>query len=363
MLPLMVAGAGKIGRTIAMLLADTGEYEVFLVDSDLSAPDTQHLLQEMPKIKTNQLDVKNINSVSSYLKQHGMVAVISSLPYYLNPAVAEAAIGANAHYFDLTEDIAVASAIKSLARRASTVLVPQCGMAPGFVSIVAHSIMNEFDTCYEAKLRVGALPQQTSHALQYALTWSTDGLINEYGAMCEGIYEGKKTSFLPLDGLETIQMNGKSYEAFFTSGGLGGLAEIYDGQIERLTYKTIRYPGHCEKMRFLMQALRLNEDRGTLKKILEKAVPETKQDMVLIYVSVEGIKQGVFTEKSYVKTIYPQIIHGIEWSAIQLSTSFSVCAVLEQILHHRHAEKGLILQEHFDLKDILNSRFGRFYAL
>ena len=84
--------------------------------------------------------------------------------------------------------------------------------------------------------------------------------------------------------------------------------------------------------------------------------------MVLVYVSVEGIKNGVFTEESYVKKIYPKTIRGIQWSAIQLSTASAVCAVLEQVLAEDDTLQGLVLQEHFSLDKILENRFGRFYA-
>ena len=362
MISVMVAGAGKIGRLIACLLADTGDYKVYLGDCDFDASDTQQLLDEMPDLETLVLDMKDTKALVAALKKHQVTAVISSLPYFLNTSVAKAAKAASAHYFDLTEDIAVAESIKALAVGASTVFVPQCGMAPGFVSMVAHSLMETFETCHEAKLRVGALPQQTSNALHYSITWSTDGLINECGEACAGIEGGKPALFTPLEGLESIQIDGEAYEAFHTSGGLGGLGTLYAGKVDRLTYKTIRYPGHCEKMRFLMQTLRLNEDRETLKKILERAIPKTTQDMVIVYVSVEGIKNGTFVEESYVKKIYPKVIRGIEWSAIQLSTASAVCAVLEQVLAEDDVLQGLVLQEHFRLEAILKNRFGRFYA-
>lgn len=362
MIPIMVAGAGKIGSLIACLLADTQDYQVHLADLDFMMSDTVRLLKNMPDIKTVRLDVKDKAAVQAYLKKHGVIAVISSMPYFLNTYVAEAAKAAGSHYFDLTEDLTVAAKIKALAHNASQVFVPQCGLAPGFVSMVAHSLMQSFDECHAAKLRVGALPQRTSNALHYSLTWSTDGLINEYGEACAGIEAGKQVMFEPLEGLESLQIDGDEYEAFHTSGGLGGLGHLYEGKVQHLNYKTIRHPGHCEKMRFLMNTLRLNEDRKTLKYILERAIPKTYQDMVLLYVSVEGTKDGEFIEESYVKKIYPKIIHGITWSAIQLSTASSVCAVLDQVLEAKPPLKGLVLQEHFHMDDILKNRFGRCYA-
>tara|TARA_R110002126_G_scaffold175960_1_gene324563 strand:- start:16387 stop:17475 length:1089 start_codon:yes stop_codon:yes gene_type:complete len=362
MIPIVVAGAGKIGSLIACLLVETQDYQVHLADLDFNLPDTVRLLKNRPDIQTVILNVKDKSAVQAYLRTHGVIAVISSLPYFLNVDVAESAKAAGSHYFDLTEDIAVAAKIKALAHHASTVFVPQCGLAPGFVSMVAHSLMQRFDVCHTAKLRVGALPQCTSNALHYSLTWSTDGLINEYGEACAGIQNGKHMMFEPLEGLEELQIDGDAYEAFHTSGGLGGLASLYQGKVQHLNYKTIRHPGHCEKMRFLMHTLRLNEDRKTLKYILERAIPKTYQDMVMLYVSVEGTKDGEYIEESYVKKIYPKIIGGITWSAIQLSTASSVCAVLEQVLASQQDLKGLVLQEHFCMEDMLKNRFGRCYA-
>jgi len=362
MIPIMVAGAGKIGSLIAYLLAETQDYQVHLADLEFNSPDTIQVLEKMSSIKTICVDIKDQATVQTYLKKYDIIAVISSLPYFLNVHVAEAAKAVHSHYFDLTEDLTVAKKIKTLAHKASTVFVPQCGLAPGFVSIVAHSLMQDFDTCLTAKLRVGALPQRTSNALHYSLTWSTDGLINEYGEACAGIENGMQTMFEPLEGLESLQIDGDEYEAFHTSGGLGGLGSLYEGKIQDLNYKTIRHVGHCEKMRFLMRTLRLNEDRQTLKSILERAIPKTYQDMVLLYVSVEGIKNGEFVEESYVKKIYPNVIGGIRWSAIQLSTASSVCAVLEQVLESKQPLKGLVLQEHFRMDDVLKNRFGRCYA-
>ncbi len=269
---------------------------------------------------------------------------------------------AQVHYFDLTEDVAVTKAVKAIADGAQKAFVPQCGLAPGMVSIVANSLMQKFERCDHAKLRVGALPQRTSNALHYSLTWSTDGMINEYGNLCYGIEQGKLVHYAPLEGLEMVQFDGKLYEAFNTSGGLGSLTELYVGKIRTLTYKTLRYPGHCDKMRLLMNDLELNEDRPVLKRILEKAIPRTFQDIVIIYVSVEGIQDGELLEENYFKKIYPAMINEIKWSAIQIATASGVCAVADHVLTNAEAYQGLILQEKFSLSEILANRFGSFYA-
>lgn len=358
----MITGAGKIGSLIACLLAESGDYQVHLADLEFNGSDVTRLLKAMPEIKTVALDVTEQESTRAYLKKHNIVSIISSLPYFLNPHVAEAAKAVKAHYFDLTEDTSVTETVKKIAEGAQTAFVPQCGLAPGFISIAANSLMQEFDECYHAKLRVGALPQRASNALHYSLTWSTDGVINEYGNPCYGIEGGKPVVLTPLEGLESIQIDGCEYEAFNTSGGLGSLGELYDGKVKSMNYKTMRYPGHCEKMRLLMNDLKMNEDRVTLKRILENAIPKTYQDIVLVYVTIEGIKNGELAEKSYLKKVYPESIRGLDWSAIQVSTAAGVCAVVDLVLGQANEYQGLVLQETFKLKDVLANRFGQYYA-
>jgi saccharopine dehydrogenase-like NADP-dependent oxidoreductase len=210
-------------------------------------------------------------------------------------------------------------------------------------------------------MRVGALPIHTSNALHYSLTWSTDGLINEYGNVCYGLENGKTVELLPLDDLEEIKIDGLTYEAFNTSGGIGSLTETYAGRIKKLNYKTIRYPGHCEKMRFLMNDLKLNDDRTTLKRILENAVPKTDQDVVLTYVSVTGSRDHQFTEENYVKKFYSKKLYGLEWSAIQLTTASSLCAVLDIIISQPEKFHGLVRQEQISLEALTNNRFGQYF--
>lgn len=357
----LVTGAGKIGTLIACLLSSSEDYKVHIVDVDFHGPDIKTLLAKNDHIISATLDVSNQQDLMSYIKQHQIKAVISSLPYFLNINVAHCARETGIHYFDLTEDTQITSQVQQLAEGQSQAFVPQCGLAPGFISIVANDLMKNFDQLDAAKLRVGALPQNSNNALHYALTWSTEGVINEYGNVCEGIESGEKIVLQPLEGLEQIQLDGLSYEAFNTSGGLGSLAQTYRDNIQTLNYKTVRYPGHCEKMRVLMNDLKLNQDRETLKNILEKAIPKTYQDIVLVYVSVSGYKQDCYIEENFVKKMYPQTIQEVDWSAIQVSTASGVCAVADMVLSDPQQYHGLVLQEQIDFNQFLQNRFGRYY--
>lgn len=357
----IIVGVGKIGSAIACLLINSGQYELHLVDVSFEGSDIKRLFTQFPLIKRAMIDIQNDQSIQSYITENKIEAVISSLPYHLNYHLALSAKIASAHYFDLTEDIATTCLVKQLANQANTAFVPQCGLAPGFTNIVAYQLINQFDNCYKVKLRVGALPQCAHNHLLYALTWSTDGLINEYGNQCDAIVDGKQALLQPLEALEAIELDGSSFEAFNTSGGLGSLVELSLGKVQNLSYKTIRYPGHCEKMAFLMNDLKLNHDRQTLKTILERAIPKTYQDKVFIFITVNGIKNDELIEENYYKTILPQTIAGIAWSAIQVSTAAGLCGVVDLILNSKVAYKGFVYQEQLPLNEFLQSPFGVYY--
>src|SRR5262249_47648924 len=140
-------------------------------------------LPASPAVTTAVLDVGNGAALAARLA--GAFAVISALPFHLTKRVAEAAALAGVRYLDLTEDVASTRRVKELADSAKVAFIPQCGLAPGFVSIVAGDLIRHFDRLDSVRLRVGALPQYPSNALNYNLTWSTDGLINEYCEPCE----------------------------------------------------------------------------------------------------------------------------------------------------------------------------------
>ncbi len=146
--------------------------------------------------------------------------------------------------------------------------MPQCGLAPGFIGIVAHDLAKRLDDVREVKMRVGALPEFPTNALKYNLTWSIDGLINEYCQPCEAIRDGRTQWVQPLEGVEHFSLDGTEYEAFNTSGGLGTLCETLAGKVETLDYKSVRYPGHRDLMKFLLDDLRMSTDRDGLKAML-----------------------------------------------------------------------------------------------
>ncbi len=358
----LVLGAGKIGALISGLLAESGDYRVQLADAKPGAAAEVAAAHGFDSLEAFDLDATDVDALTAHVRRHKPVAVLSGLPYFANLPVARVARSEGLHYFDLTEDVAVTDEVRKLAEGSDKVFAPQCGLAPGFISIAANELIRHFDSLKSVKLRVGALPQHPNNVLKYSLTWSTDGVINEYGNLCKSIVDGTEVDVLPLEGLESIEIDGTKYEAFNTSGGLGSLAETFGDRVSTMNYKTIRYPGHCEQMRLLMNGLKLNHDRATLKRILENAVPQTLQDVVIIYAAVTGMQDGELREENYVNKVYPQVVAGRLWSAIQVTTAAGICSVVDIVLANPEQYRGFVAQEDFRLADILDNRFGRFYA-
>ncbi len=240
--------------------------------------------------------------------------------------------------------------------------MPQCGLAPGFISIAAAELITHFDELRAVKLRVGALPQHPNNVLKYSLTWSTEGLINEYGNPCQAISDGRLIEVAPLEGLEEIEIDGTLYEAFNTSGGLGSLAETHGAHIESMNYKTMRYPGHCAQMRLLMNDLKLNHDRSHA-----QAHPGERRaaDAAGRSDRVRGGERHTGRPAARGELRQQDLSAGDRRPAVVGDPGD------HGRRHHRcggsraRAQgrvRGFVAQEQFRLTDILANRFGRYYA-
>lgn len=353
----VIVGAGRIGSTLADWLSAAGRFRVTIIDKSQSALDCLDVAADINRFTA---DVTDTNELSRLME--GKFAVLSAAPYHLTKGIAAAAGKVGAHYLDLTEDVAATRAVREIAREADCAFIPQCGLAPGFVTIVANDIARGFDTLIDVKMRVGALPEFPSNALNYNLTWSTDGVINEYCEPCEAIVNGSRREVPALEEREEFSLDGVLYEAFNTSGGLGSLCESLQGRVQNLNYRTIRYPGHAAIMKVLLNDLRMRDRRGLLKEILEAALPSTVQDVVVIFVAVSGLKQGRLMQETYATKIYSQHVNGRRRSAIQVTTAAGVCGVLELLVSGELPSKGLVRQEDIPLEKFLSTSFGRVFA-
>jgi saccharopine dehydrogenase-like NADP-dependent oxidoreductase len=355
MLHIALIGSGKIGEAIVTLFNTIGGYKITVVDKDAAR------LAPMKALGAT-IHIADVATADLAPALKGVDVVLSACPFFLTPVLAKLAHNLGAHYFDLTEDVASTRIVKDIARNANTVFMPQCGLAPGFISVVGYDLAKKFDTLRDVNMRVGALPIYPTNALKYNLTWSTDGLINEYLNPCEAIIDGAARETPPLEELEHFLLDGLDYEAFNTSGGLGTLCETLEGKVQNLNYKTVRYPGHCEIIKILVHDLGLGKRRDVLKDVLEKSIPITMQDVVLVFVSVSGQRDGRLAQESFAKKIYAKEVGGKLLSAIQLTTASGICTMVDLLAKGELKGRGFVRQESVTLSQYLANPYGKFYA-
>jgi saccharopine dehydrogenase (NAD+, L-lysine-forming) len=344
-----VLGLGKVGHLAAELLVDSG-FQVTGIDArTVNAP-----------IATKAVDLSDTAALKAALA--GQEAVLSCLPYHLNIGVSTVAHALGLHYFDLTEDVPTTRHIRELAKTSKGLMAPQCGLAPGFVGIVAADLAAQFDNVRSIRLRVGALPQNPTGLLGYAFNWSPEGVVNEYLNDCEVIEEGVLKTVSAMEWNEAIYIDGMQLEAFTTSGGLGTMCETYLGRIENLDYKTMRYPGHVRLMNFFFHELLMRENRAEAGRILTNAKPPVDEDVVYVHVAAEGRVDGQLRRKEFVRSYYPIEIGGKSRTAIAWTTSASVVAVIEMVRGGALPAQGFLKQEEIPLKPYLATRTGGYYT-
>jgi saccharopine dehydrogenase-like NADP-dependent oxidoreductase len=390
----LVLGGGKVGKSVAELLLACGEgaYDVTLADRDdanLREAETniarmktmvQHRVEFTNKFKfaTAKVDASDRAAVLDLLR--GKDAVVCMLPYDLVAGIAEDANELGVHYFDVTEDVETTDRVKAIANsgRAKVALVPQCGLAPGYIAIAGYEVARQFSEIHELTLRVGALPQYPTNALHYNVTWSTAGVVNEYCEPCNVMLDGAMTRLPALEGLENFSFEGVEYEAFYTSGGVGSLIDTLVGEKRTcpesdVAYKTIRYPGHRNLMKFLLQDLRLGVehaapssggrvfDRRLAIDLLDHAIARTLQDVVVVFINCIGMKDGRREQVNFKRAVHATNMFGRVWPAIELTTAAGVCAMVDMHRRGKIPQKGFVRQEECSLEAFNDSLFGLAY--
>ena len=346
-----VLGLGKVGTLASELLHAAG-FEV-------RAYDQARVKDDLP-FTVESVDVSDAAADSGIFTD--VDAVLSCLPYHLNAGLAEAAVEANIHYFDLTEDVPTTRRILELAQTAKRLMAPQCGLAPGFVGIVGADLIGRFDECRSCKMRVGALPQNPTGLMGYSFNWSPEGVVNEYLNDCEVLEDGEIKQVSPMEWIEKHYIDGVELEAFTTSGGLGTMCETYLGRVPNIDYKTMRYPGHAKLMNFFFHELLMRERRKEAGEILVNAKPPVSDDVVYVHVAAEGMRDGVLTREEFVRSYKPLEQAGQMRTAIAWTTASSVVAVIEMVRNGTLPQAGYLRQESVPLEAFLATDTGRFYA-
>jgi len=301
-----VIGAGLMGRAAVYdfsRVAGVDSVGVFDIDEKLARKVAEQYGNG--RAVARALDAGNESAVEAALK--GYSAALSCVTYRYNPGITRAAIKAGCHLADLggnNDAVRTQLAMDAEAARAGVIIVPDCGLAPGMVAILAADAISRFDITHSIRIRVGGLPQNPRPPLNYQMVFSAEGLINEYWEPCVILEKGQHKTVEPMSSVESLAFEGlPELEAFYTSGGTSTLPDTYRGKIDFLDYKTIRYKGHCELFRPMLELglasrHRLTVDgqsvepRAVFKAVLDNNLSFNEPDMVLVRLTAEGTRSG-----------------------------------------------------------------------
>ncbi len=291
-----------------------------------------------------QLDITDNEQLKNALL--GVRLIISAVPYQFNLQLLELAMELGAHFLDLGGNEAILHqqlALDEKARKLGITAIPACGLAPGLVSILAMDGIKQFQQVNAVKMYCGGLPQKRIPPLDYQIVFSAHGLLNEYLEPVKVIEEGKIVEKPPLSDIEPVHFTQpySPMEAFLTSGGTGTLIYTQQGKVNNLFYKTVRYPGHAEKMRFLFELGFNSEEpiiingqevspRHFLEVLLQKNLSFNLPDVVLTRVEVNG------EDEEGEKTIQYELIDVQDaesgLSAMMRTTGFTTAIIGQMIL-------------------------------
>jgi saccharopine dehydrogenase-like NADP-dependent oxidoreductase len=299
------------------------------------------------------LNAISIQDLTNWFQSNSVEYVLNSLPFFLNAKVAQAARNANCSYIDFTEDDQMADQVKAIYQDSGLNCAVKCGLAPGYINYIGQQLVKHIDRCDSLMVSVGALPRLVSYdsahpELSYNLSWSVDGLVNEYIRPCRVRQGGQIKEIPPLGKVRTVIIDGVEYEAAYTSGGIGSLVEDLDN-IDNVSYMTLRYPGHYRYVCSVVQEN--NNDFEKIKKVFQEKFPYTNDDVIVAYAEATGYDaQGRLVKKSYANKFYG----AEELTAIQSTTAGAGVAILELFLEGKLS--GIVNHKDVDIYDFFNTK-------
>ncbi|MBA3806137.1 MAG: saccharopine dehydrogenase NADP-binding domain-containing protein [Acidobacteria bacterium] len=356
---ILVLGAGRMGLGAAYDLAHNSADVAAVTVADVDAGRARAVVETVgsPRLSAAQIDVTDHAAVVALMRGHD--ACISCVTYSYNLQLARAAIEARTNFCDLGGNNAVVDAELALdaeARDAGVQIIPDCGLAPGMVSVLAAHGAARFDTLEAIHIRVGGLPQQPRPPLNYQIVFSVEGLINEYVERARVIRDGiivEVDSMTELESLDFPAPFGRM-EAFQTSGGTSTLPETFLGKVQQLDYKTIRFPGHCEQFKLMIdlgltssEQLDIDGARVTPRRVfgerLTRHLPADEPDAVLVRLEFVGQMKGTHGRLRYDIVDFFDAHTGL--SAMMRTTSFPASIIAQMMARGETTQKGAVPQE------------------
>ncbi len=355
---ILVLGAGRMGHGAAYDLVHNSPDVESVTVADFELAKAEHVVASVgtTRIKARQIDAANYADVVELMRGHD--SVISCVNYWYNESLSKAAIETRANFCDLGGNNYVVDAQLSLdaeAKAAGINIIPDCGLAPGMVSILAMHGANRFDEVKEIHIRVGGLPQNPQPPLDYQLVFSVEGLINEYIETARVIRDGEIMEVDSMSELESLSFeNFPPLEAFQTSGGTSTLPDTFLGKVRELDYKTIRYAGHCEKFKTMIDLGLCSSDeivadfvkvkpRKVFGELLTKHLPADGPDYVLVRLEFIGVKDGGPKKLRY--DIVDKQDEETGLSAMMRTTAFPASIIAQMMARDEIIMRGATPQE------------------
>lgn len=313
----LVLGGGIQGSAAAYDLLQRDDVERVVV-ADLNAKDPGGRLlapyRESDRLELRRMDASSEADALSAMK--GMTGVLCALPYHFNYAMARLAVASGTHFTDLGGNTKIVSRQRSLHADACAKglsVVPDTGLAPGLVNILAEAGIQEMDAADSVRIWVGGLPQNPKPPLNYQLVYSLKGMLDYYVTPAEVLKDGRKCTVEALTGVETLSFPEPvgTLEAFYTGGGISSMPDRYEGRITTMEYKTLRYPGHARIMRAVRDlgllaehAVEYNGSRVVPREFfIHQVTPflanDQGDDFVTARVQVTGTKDGAAHEAAW----------------------------------------------------------------
>lgn len=356
---ILVLGAGRMGLGAAYDLAHNSPDVSSVTVADVDGERARAVCETVggAKLTPAQINVEDSDKVVALMRGHD--AALSCVTYFHNLRLARAAIEARTNFCDLGGNNAVVDAELALdeeARAANVNVIPDCGLAPGMVAVLAAHGAERFDEIEAIKIRVGGLPLDPKPPMNYQFVFSVEGLINEYVERARVVRGGQIVEVDSMTEVEELEFPAPfgTMEAFQTSGGTSTLPETFAGRIQTLDYKTIRYPGHCAQVKLLIDLGLASSDeialngvrvspRKLLGELLVRHLPADEPDAVLVRLEFRGRVNDETRTLRY--DIIDRFDERTRLSAMMRTTAFPASIVAQMMARGETMKKGALPQE------------------
>ncbi|MBV1904420.1 MAG: saccharopine dehydrogenase NADP-binding domain-containing protein [Marinosulfonomonas sp.] len=346
---IVVVGAGRAGEAILDLLCKDARFQPLAIDIDYSRV---RAMREAG-IAAEQASGSDAAQIIPILK--GAAAVVCAAPPAVTAPLAHFAAEIGCHYVDMCEDLSAVEKVVAEAGESEFCFASGCGLAPGLVTLLVDTMIKEAPDGADITAFVGVLPAERTNRLGYGNLWGIDGLMAEYVNPCLAIENGEIVTGPPLQNLEQIQIGSESFEAFSTSGSLGDLAQYYHGKVQGLSFKTLRYPGHLDYIRFLLDDLKLSKRLYMFRNLLLNGLPKIERDRVIIHIIDRNP-----TRPQHQTRLFDAIAleNGKYRSAVSSVAAQHVCAVIDIIVHGLAPCRGVLHHSDLTMDTLGRSRYG-----